>query len=189
MHFSHPLRGGRHKNHKQRGNANWNAAGCSASAGFAVAGVGSPAGKEQELHDSTTTVGICWRQARPGPRGSAMKSYCSITAATPTSGPEPLLSTRTTLPWQRTRILSVSVTSGGSVIVNSMRDPSASLDWTLKKTPCALTFWVSAGISSASPSVYRIETGKRKEKRRFARCSTFVADCVMGPLSFPKAWL
>src|SRR5882672_10389653 len=55
--------------------------------------------------------------------GSARNSYSSMTAATATL-PSPS-STRTTLPLQRTRMLSVRVISGGRVSVNSIMEPGA----------------------------------------------------------------
>src|SRR5208282_138404 len=55
---------------------------------------------------------------------SARKSYSSITAATANrlAGAPP--STRTTRPLQRTRMLSVSVISGGRVRVKSIAEPA-----------------------------------------------------------------
>src|SRR5438309_2883716 len=56
---------------------------------------------------------------------SERNSYSSITAATATLSSALLLSTRTTLPLQRTRMLSVRVISGGRTRVNSMAEPAA----------------------------------------------------------------
>src|ERR1700720_25501 len=55
---------------------------------------------------------------------SARNSYSSITAATGTFESARPLSTRTTLPLQRTRMLSVRVISGGRVRVNSIAEPA-----------------------------------------------------------------
>src|SRR5256884_5151693 len=60
-----------------------------------------------------------------GHQDSDRKSYSSITAATATLPAGPPLSTRTTLPLQRTRMLSVSVISGGRIRGNSMLEPAA----------------------------------------------------------------
>src|ERR1700691_4644298 len=61
---------------------------------------------------------------------SARNSYSSIMAATAKLAVELPLSTRTTWPLQRTRMLSVSVISGGRVRVKSMADPL----WMLEST-------------------------------------------------------
>src|ERR1039457_5467245 len=55
---------------------------------------------------------------------SARNSYSSITAATAILPAGLLPSTRTTRPLQRTRMLSVSVISGGRVSVKSIAEPA-----------------------------------------------------------------
>ncbi len=55
---------------------------------------------------------------------SAKNSYSSITAATASLSEGFPPSTRTTRPLQRTRMLSVSVISGGKVKVKSMAEPA-----------------------------------------------------------------
>src|SRR5882757_3279988 len=76
---------------------------------------------ECSLHDTTqATTEKSYEQGQE----SARNSYSSMTAATailPLVGPP---STRSTRPLQRTRILSVSVISGGRVNVKSMPEPA-----------------------------------------------------------------
>src|SRR5208282_4295410 len=95
---------------------------------------------------------------------SARNSYSSMTAATAIllAGLPP--STRTTRPLQRTRMLSVSVISGGRVSVKSMAEPAWLAESTKKQIPRALTSRVCAACSSAfSPK--RTLTGRRSAKR------------------------
>jgi len=78
------------------------------------------------LHEKIASAPNPTRSAHKGShfQASERNSYSSITAATATLPSGAPLSTRTTLPLQRTRMLSVKVISGGRVSVNSIGDPA-----------------------------------------------------------------
>src|ERR1700757_4839249 len=80
----------------------------------------------------------------PRDQDSDKNSYSSMTAATailPFGAPS---SRRTTVPLQRTRILSVNVISAGRVSVNSIDEPFAMGESTKNEMPRALTSRVCA---------------------------------------------
>src|SRR5205807_9339817 len=112
---------------------------------------------------------------------SLTKSYLSIAMATPCSWAA--LSTRRTLPVQRTRIGSESVISGGSVITNSIGAPGSISVSRYMKTPRELTSRVRPASSRLPLSRNFTEIGKSSENRRVVRLS---GCCAMAGLQNTK---
>src|SRR6266498_283300 len=73
---------------------------------------------------SGTSIFLAARRVGTVAYVSDRNSYSSITAAIGTLASARLASTRTTFPLQRTRMLSVSVISGGRVRVKSISEPT-----------------------------------------------------------------
>ena len=84
-------------------------------------------GRETLVRNTPLVPGVKKAGGKPLPKNQAsdQNSYSSMTAATATFPFGLPWSSRTTLPLQWTRMLSVSVISAGNVSVNSIGDPAA----------------------------------------------------------------